>query len=56
MFGGCLDASSFLSLTKTYVQTKELWLLDLASFTWLKVGCMVGAKRGAMAWLTCSGC
>lgn len=30
--GGCLDTSTFLSLTRSYVQCSELWLLDLASF------------------------
>jgi hypothetical protein len=32
LFGGCVDTSPFLSLTRTYAQTNELWILDLASF------------------------
>lgn len=33
LFGGCLDLSSFLSLTRNYVQSKETWLLDLNKLT-----------------------
>lgn len=31
-FGGCLESSAFLALTRSYVQTNETWVLDLASF------------------------
>ncbi|KAL6764475.1 hypothetical protein V8C86DRAFT_1592041 [Haematococcus lacustris] len=37
MFGGCLDTSSFLSLSRSYVQCSELWALNLASFSWSKI-------------------
>jgi hypothetical protein len=33
LFGGCLDLSSFLSLNRNYVQSKEAWLLDMSSLT-----------------------
>ncbi|MEW5302348.1 MAG: hypothetical protein WDW36_005145 [Sanguina aurantia] len=32
LFGGCLDTSSFLSLTRSYAQCRELWVLHLPSF------------------------
>jgi hypothetical protein len=37
-FGGCLEQSSFFSVARSYVQTRELWLLDMDSFSWTKVG------------------
>ncbi|GAX84183.1 hypothetical protein CEUSTIGMA_g11606.t1 [Chlamydomonas eustigma] len=42
MFGGCLDSASgsFFALTRSYVQTNESWSLDLASFSWTRVGNM----------------
>lgn len=33
LFGGCLDLSSFISLARNYVQSKETWLLDLNMLT-----------------------
>jgi hypothetical protein len=33
LFGGCLDLSSFLSLNRNYVQSREAWLLDMSSLT-----------------------
>jgi len=33
VFGGCLDLSSFLSLNKNYVQSKETWVLQLDTLT-----------------------
>ncbi|WIA20924.1 hypothetical protein OEZ85_005266 [Tetradesmus obliquus] len=37
LFGGCLDLSSFLSLNRNYVQSKEAWLLDMSSLTWVQL-------------------
>ncbi|KXZ51500.1 hypothetical protein GPECTOR_12g463 [Gonium pectorale] len=37
VFGGCLDASGLLSFSRTYVQCNELWVLDLATFSWHRV-------------------
>lgn len=43
MYGGCVDASAsfVLSLTRTYAQTDECWMLDLASFRCVCVVCCV---------------
>ncbi|KAG2491620.1 hypothetical protein HYH03_009991 [Edaphochlamys debaryana] len=37
VFGGCLDQSSLLSFTRNYVQCNELWVLDMATFSWHRV-------------------
>ncbi|EFJ44307.1 hypothetical protein VOLCADRAFT_121332 [Volvox carteri f. nagariensis] len=37
VFGGCLDHSSLLSFSRTYVQCNELWVLDMATFSWHRV-------------------
>jgi len=37
LFGGCRDHSSFLSLSRNYVQCRELWVLDLPSFSWMRL-------------------
>ncbi|GLI63873.1 hypothetical protein VaNZ11_006989 [Volvox africanus] len=34
VFGGCLDHSTLLSFSRTYVQCNELWVLDMATFSW----------------------
>jgi host cell factor len=37
IFGGCLEQSSFFSVSRSYVQTRELWLLELGNFSWSRV-------------------
>lgn len=37
VWGGCLDQTSLFALAKNYVQCRELWVLDLTSFSWLKL-------------------
>ncbi|KAG2448710.1 hypothetical protein HYH02_006066 [Chlamydomonas schloesseri] len=37
VFGGCLDQSSLLSFSRSYVQCNELWVLDMATFSWHRV-------------------
>ncbi|GIL71341.1 hypothetical protein Vretimale_2762 [Volvox reticuliferus] len=37
VFGGCLDHSTLLSFSRTYVQCNELWVLDMATFSWHRV-------------------
>lgn len=54
LFGGCLDLSSFLSLSRNYVQSKELWLLDMGRLRWAwGAGACNAAMLGSWPWHVC---
>ncbi|GLC56715.1 hypothetical protein PLESTB_001138000 [Pleodorina starrii] len=43
VFGGCVNHSSLLSFSRTYLQCNELWVLDMATFSWHRVESPEGA-------------